>query len=298
MQSFTIVNKTSLNKETVNDSKVVLENGSIVMTHLHKEDVLEIIQEGNNLIIKLKNGESIVIENFFVKDADGQVSDLVFDGTDCAFLLLDWGNGLSSFKELAGLEELLPIAGSGGSSLLPWIIGGGVAGGIGIAGGSNGSDHRHENSAPVAQDQILTTPEDQPVSGKVPATDVDGDQLTYTTTDGKNGTVTIDPVTGDYVYTPNKDYNGKDEFTVTIDDGKGGKTEITVDVTVTPVQDLSAVDDVATTDEDKAVTGDVSINDSTISGGDLTYSKTTDPQHGTLIFNEPYRVCRRLFYLS
>ena len=130
MQSFTIVNKTSLNKETVNDSKVVLENGSIVMTHLHKEDVLEIIQEGNNLIIKLKNGESIVIENFFVKDADGQVSDLVFDGTDCAFLLLDWGNGLSSFKELAGLEELLPIAGSGGSSLLPWIIGGAVAGGL------------------------------------------------------------------------------------------------------------------------------------------------------------------------
>ncbi|KKI11524.1 hypothetical protein XA67_24440, partial [Comamonas thiooxydans] len=84
----------------------------------------------------------------------------------------------------------------------------------------------------------LTTPEDTPVSGKVVGTDVDGDTLTYTEgSPPQHGTVTIDPNTGEYIYTPGKDYNGSDSFTVVVDDGQGGKVTSTVNITVTPVND-------------------------------------------------------------
>jgi hypothetical protein len=71
--------------------------------------------------------------------------------------------------------------------------------------------------------------------------------------------VTIDKDTGEYTYTPDPDYNGPDEFTVIVDDGKGGKTTTTVTVEFTPEVDVT--DDTATTGYDKSVTIDVLGND-------------------------------------
>ena len=68
-------------------------------------------------------------------------------------------------------------------------------------------------------------------------------------------------------------------------DGNGGTVDVPVNITVTPVKDLSAANDVATVDEDKTVQASVAGNDSTISGGTLVYNKTTDPKNGTLTFN-------------
>src|SRR5690606_10077490 len=95
-----------------------------------------------------------------------------------------------------------------------------------------------ENDAPTAEAPPVTTPEDQPIDGKVTGTDKDGDDLTYTVTEPpKNGTVTIDPDTGDYTYTPDPDFNGDDSFTVTVDDALRGTLPIEVPVTVTPEND-------------------------------------------------------------
>ena len=109
---------------------------------------------------------------------------------------------------------------------------------------------------------IVKAKEDQPFKGKVTGKDPDGDKLTYEL--GKppvHGTVTIDKSTGEYTYTPNKDWSGPgtDEFTVIVDDGKGGKTTTTVTVNVSPEQD--AFDDTATTGFDKPVTIDALGND-------------------------------------
>jgi len=143
MQDITVIDKVSLDKVNIGDSVIKLDKASIIQTKLHKEDVKEIVQEGNNLVIKLNNGEQITIENYFVKDAAGNTSDLVFEGTVCAFEQVVWENGAAGFKELTGLEELLPIvtgAGTGGVGPLPWVIGGIVAGGIGAAAGSSGGN--------------------------------------------------------------------------------------------------------------------------------------------------------------
>ena len=85
MQEVTVINKISLDKVNIESNIIKLDTAAIIQTKLHKEDVAEIIQDGNNLIIKLKNGETITIENYFVKDEAGNISDLVFEGTICAF---------------------------------------------------------------------------------------------------------------------------------------------------------------------------------------------------------------------
>ncbi|WP_010245946.1 cadherin-like domain-containing protein, partial [Acetivibrio cellulolyticus] len=83
----------------------------------------------------------------------------------------------------------------------------------------------------------VTTPEDTAVSGTVVGADIDGDTLTYAkATDPANGTVTV-AADGNWTYTPNKDYNGTDSFTVEVSDGKGGTAISTVTIAVTPVND-------------------------------------------------------------
>ena len=46
--------------------------------------------------------------------------------------------------------------------------------------------------------------------------------------------------------------------------------------------DLTAADDLFTTDEDTLLTGNVGDNDETTSGGTLTFAETTAPTNGTL----------------
>ncbi|WP_010245943.1 S-layer homology domain-containing protein, partial [Acetivibrio cellulolyticus] len=137
------------------------------------------------------------------------------------------------------------------------------------------------NDAPTVPNYSVTTPEDTAVSGTVVGTDIDGDTLTYTkATDPANGTVTV-AADGNWTYTPNKDYNGTDSFTVEVSDGKGGTAISTVTITVTPVNDAPTVPDYSvTTPEDTAVSGTVVGKD--IDGDTLTYTKATNPKNGTV----------------
>lgn len=144
MSAFVVVEKLSLKKEQIEGEILVLEQASIIHTKLNRDDVAEFIQEGQHLILKLKNGEVIIIENFFTQFEQDLVSDLVFEDDECAFLWFDWNNGVPVFKELAGLEALLPIASNTGS-IAPLILGGAalVGGGIAIA------ENRDNNKSPA-----------------------------------------------------------------------------------------------------------------------------------------------------
>ncbi|WP_188315925.1 beta strand repeat-containing protein, partial [Chitinophaga agrisoli] len=138
------------------------------------------------------------------------------------------------------------------------------------------------NDAPTGTGDTKTTPEDTPVSGTVTGTDADGDALTFTkATDPAHGSVVVAP-NGDYTYTPAADYNGPDQFTIDISDGHGGTTTVTVNITVTAVNDApTGTGDTKTTPEDTPVSGTVTGND--VDGDGLTFTKATDPAHGSVV---------------
>ncbi|WP_406822962.1 tandem-95 repeat protein [Vibrio parahaemolyticus] len=93
----------------------------------------------------------------------------------------------------------------------------------------------------------------------------------------KNGTFIVNN-DGTVTYTPNDNYVGKDTFTYVVTSG-GVSESTTVEVNVTPVNDAPvAKDDIATTQEDTAVTIDVLPNDTDVDGDKLSIQSATVPE--------------------
>ncbi|HCE4998968.1 TPA: tandem-95 repeat protein, partial [Vibrio parahaemolyticus] len=142
--------------------------------------------------------------------------------------------------------------------------------------------------APVADivADKATVVEDTPTIIKVLGNDTfEGDDqvVSLDTNDGPaNGTVSVNP-DGSVTYTPNDNYVGKDTFTYVVT--SGGVSESTaVEVNVTPVNDAPvAKDDIATTQEDTAVTIDVLSNDTDVDGDKLSIESASVPkEQGTV----------------
>ncbi|MFZ3151909.1 MAG: Ig-like domain-containing protein [Anaerolineaceae bacterium] len=94
------------------------------------------------------------------------------------------------------------------------------------------------DSAPVADDQTLSTPEDTPLPGTLTATDADNDPLTFALdTAPAHGAVVVS-ADGTFTYTPAANYNGADNFTFTASDPYDGSDIGLVSITVSPVNDI------------------------------------------------------------
>ncbi|MPT13090.1 retention module-containing protein, partial [Comamonas sp.] len=146
------------------------------------------------------------------------------------------------------------------------------------------------NDAPLVPNYEHTTPEEQPVSGKVVGTDVDGDNLTYTVNkQPENGTLVFNPTTGEYTYTPNENYNGPDQFTVIVDDGKGGKATSTINIGVTPVLDVPTitVSDAGDVNEGSSATFNISLQNTVDLDKDATVTLKLDGQIETADHGAP-----------
>ncbi len=151
-----------------------------------------------------------------------------------------------------------------------------------------------DNLDPIAVDDSATTDEDTAVTLDVLAndSDPDGDPLTVTAvTQPANGLVVINPDSS-LTYTPDANYNSNDSaglpdsFSYTLDDGRGGTATANVFVMATPVNDDPvAANDVATTNEDTAVTIDLLANDGDVDGDSLTIIAITTPALGSVVNN-------------
>ncbi|EOD5129225.1 tandem-95 repeat protein [Vibrio parahaemolyticus] len=125
-----------------------------------------------------------------------------------------------------------------------------------------------------------TVVEDTPTIIKVLGNDTfedDGKVVSLDTNNGPaNGTVSVNP-DGSVTYTPDDNYVGKDTFTYIVTSG-GVSESSTVEVNVTPVNDAPvAKDDIATTQEDTAVTIDVLSNDTDVDGDTLRIDSASVP---------------------
>jgi hypothetical protein len=89
----------------------------------------------------------------------------------------------------------------------------------------------------------INTDEDTPVSVPVAAhfSDPDEDQLAFTSTGGTGVAVVYNATSGNLDIKPAADWHGAETVTVTADDGFGGKTSLTINVTVKAVNDVPFV---------------------------------------------------------
>ena len=148
------------------------------------------------------------------------------------------------------------------------------------------------NDAPTANNDAATTNENSSVSINVLANDTDpdtGDTFSVSSvTQGAHGTVAVIPAgpdAGKVSYVPNLNFNGTDTFTYKAKDSSNAESNVaTVTVTVSNVNNSPvANNDLATTNEDVAVSINVLFNDTDADTGDLlSVSSVTQAANGTV----------------
>jgi hypothetical protein len=153
----------------------------------------------------------------------------------------------------------------------------------------------HVHEPPIANNDTATTLEETPVTIDVLANDTDPSGATIlpssvtVTTQPAHGSVSVDPSTGNVLYTPAFNYFGTDTFQYTIADSNGVTSKpgtVTITITFVPKPPVAA-DDVAGTDINTPVTVNVLANDtdfdSTLVPGSVAI--VSNPLNGSAVVN-------------
>lgn len=135
------------------------------------------------------------------------------------------------------------------------------------------------NDAPVVQATAYSVDEDGTARESCPATDVDGDALSFKVGQKpKHGALELDAKTGAFVYQPAHDYAGHDNFTVQVSDGRL-TTEAVMRLTVRPVNDAPVPAPLELKGlEDEVLYGAMSATD--VDADVLRYELAAAPAHG------------------
>jgi VCBS repeat-containing protein len=150
------------------------------------------------------------------------------------------------------------------------------------------------SDAPIVNDDFYNTNEDTTLNVAAPgvlANDTDPDNDTISALlvlNPSNGTLSFNS-NGSFVYSPDSDYYGSDNFTYKATDGVMVSNNATVFITIIAVNDPPiANDDFYSTQEDTPLNitaPGVLLNDTDIDNTTLTTEKVSDPAHGYLTFN-------------
>ncbi|EGQ7678059.1 tandem-95 repeat protein [Vibrio parahaemolyticus] len=226
--------------------------------------------------------ENAIADQVLSEDFDAYTIDLneVFKDSDSSLEFSVSGNNSIQISIVSGVATITPTADWNGSKALTFTAT--------DPSGESVSQTVNFTVAPVADivADKATVVEDTPTIIKVLGNDTfEGDDqvVSLDTNNGPaNGTVSVNP-DGSVTYTPNDNYHGTDSFTYIVTSG-GVSESTTVSVDVTPVNDAPvAKDDIATTQEDTAVTIDVLPNDSDVDGDKLSIESASVPkEQGTV----------------
>ncbi|EPF69878.1 hypothetical protein F945_03627 [Acinetobacter rudis CIP 110305] len=194
MSEMKIVSKASHKVlQELNGQKAALTEASVVVIKANMDDVQQIVKDGKNAVITLKNGEKIVIENFFTGVGYETENSLVLNDDDNKLLWAQFtdANGAMldniTFGYIDTIEPLLYH--DGAYSLWGWLAVPLTVAGILIWAGSSSGDDGSDKIT-----RVLDKPEVDPINGKDPITgrgDPDT-EIIVTFPDGKTETVTVD----------------------------------------------------------------------------------------------------------
>ncbi|HCJ4667122.1 tandem-95 repeat protein [Vibrio parahaemolyticus] len=237
--------------------------------------------DSDSLIVNRVNDaptvENAIADQVLAEDFDVYTIDLneVFKDSDSSLEFSVSGNDNIQISIVSGVATITPTADWNGKETITFTAK--------DPSGENVSQTVNFTVAPVADivADKATVVEDTPTIIKVLGNDTfegDGKVVSLDTNNGPaNGTVSVNP-DGSVTYTPNDNYHGADSFTYIVTSG-GVSESTTVNVDVTPVNDAPvAKDDIATTQEDTAVTIDVLPNDSDVDGDKLSIQSASVPE--------------------
>ena len=134
------------------------------------------------------------------------------------------------------------------------------------------------NDAPVAATGISgLTDEDQSIVISLSATDIDGDNLTYSLgNDGLNGSVLINGTLA--TYTPSANFNGSDSFTFIVSDGTlTDEAEVTLTINAVNDAPVFLTDSLLDVDENSDYFFEISVDDVDNENGELSLSISNNP---------------------
>ncbi len=139
--------------------------------------------------------------------------------------------------------------------------------------------------SPTASGDSVRVQEDMPSSIILKGVDPDGDKLTYEIvkkpTHGK-----LEGAPPNLIYTPDPNFSWLDSFTFKVSDGKDESAPATILISVIGSNDApTAVDDVASTAEDKPVVIDVLANDIDVDNELLKIVAVTQGKNGSVAIN-------------
>ncbi|ATO20730.1 cell wall protein [Acinetobacter sp. LoGeW2-3] len=164
MKEIQIINKETKAIKQLQADTIRLDQGSIVKIKASKSDIAQLSQEGTNLIVVLRNGEKLIIENFYPLYPEILPSNLVIE--DSSGTLYWFDTITKQYKQISKIEELYPSSSFLGENW-EWITLGTLLIG-GLASVDGGETERDEPLEPV-DPPVEVPPVDPPV--EVPPVD-------------------------------------------------------------------------------------------------------------------------------
>ncbi|OBX29461.1 GA-like domain-containing protein [Acinetobacter gandensis] len=166
--------------ENVQTNQVTLNEASVVVIHTTRENIQSAERVGNSLIIKTKDGQQLVIENYFSENPD--LNDVVLEDNNKLYIL-ETGDNAVGFLEINynPIEEINPLLYSDTTAgLWAWLIPIATAGGIlGWANNDSDSSSSPNNSSQLldAAEKAVKAAEDANKAAKDALTDAQADGL-------------------------------------------------------------------------------------------------------------------------
>lgn len=144
-----------------------------------------------------------------------------------------------------------------------------------------------DDGDPTTNDVSATTDEDTAVTLDLDATEIDGENYSFTIiSQPSNGT--LGSISGNQVdYTPNQNWNGTDTFTFEATDDRTFRRNVaTATITVNAINDAPVANDITSqvTDENRAMQLDITLDATDVDGDALTYS-IIGTNNGTVTVN-------------
>ena len=139
------------------------------------------------------------------------------------------------------------------------------------------------NDAPSANEQNITTAEDNNKSITLTGSDIDSATLNYSVVQQPTHGV-LSGTAPNLTYIPNRNFNGNDSFTFKVNDGSLDSAEANISITITAVNDVPTATDINTS-TDENTPKDITLLGSDIDSSTLSYAVTQNPANGNVTIN-------------